>query len=299
MDNTVNGPTIAGLPNTKANPAYSKDTFKQFIPDFADWVDSEDGKIETIINELQLPTIINSDTKLVFNTTLKSNDKKVLDIDINNDVILGKITGTCYKKGYNIFSEVIIDNPGASMDISVSYYVDGDLVLSIPVELNALGLTEFIIDEDIPNSTLFSVLTVHIETDLLIDITQFKNTVKSNFKAPNGDAFALYEAFCNIADQKIIKTIWNSDWEYAMSLCIAHYIATVNRETQRSFGLDAIAKDSGPRGLVTVDIDKKRVEYKNIMLTRAESMFWQSTEYGRILTTLLSTKAVLTMIVVN
>ena len=299
MDNTVSGPTIAGLPNTKVNPAYSKDTFKQFIPNFADYIDSENGQVETIVNELQLPTIINSDTKLVFNNTITSTDKKVLDIDASNDVVLGKVTATCYKKGYNILSEIIIDNPGESIDISVSYYVDGDLVLSIPVELNALGSTEFTIDEDIPNSTLFSVLTVTIETDLLIDIAQFKNTVKSNFKAPNGDAFALYEAFCNIADQKIIKTIWNSDWEYAMSLCIAHYIATVNRETQRSFGLDDIAKDSAPRGLVTIDIDKKRVEYKNIMLSRAESMFWQSTEYGRILTTLLSTKAVLTMIVVN
>lgn len=299
MNELANTPHIVGLPKTVANPVFSKDTFKMFIPVFADYIDSENGKVEYVINELPAPIIINADTKLVFDNTHVATDKKVLNIDDNNDVILGKITQTCYKKGYNILSEIIIDNPGASEDIIIAYYLDGNLVYSQIETLNAIGTTEITVDKDIGNSVVNSVLTVYIDTDVLITITQFNNTVTSNFKAANGDAYALYEAFCTIADQKILESIWNTEWKYAMSLCIGHYLAIVNRETQRSFGLGDVAKTTDPKGVTTVNIDKKRVEYKNVMLTTAESKFWQSTEYGRILITLLSTKTVLTMIVAN
>ncbi len=175
----------------------------------------------------------------------------------------------------------------------------GEEAFSKTITLNALGTTEITVDKNIGNSILNSVLTVAIDTSEVITVNQFNNTVTSNFAAANGDAFALYEAFCNIADNKIIQSIWNAEWEYAMSLCIGHYLAVVNRETQRSFGLGDVAESSAPRGLMTVNVDKKRVEYKNIMLTRNQSKFWQSTEYGRILITLLDTKAVLTMMVAN
>ena len=120
----INTPTIAGLPLTKANPAFSKNTFKTFVPNFADYIDSENGKVEHVINVLPVPSIINVDTELSFNNTFVGDDKKVLNIDDNNDIILGKITPLCYKKGYNILSEIIIDNPGASEEIIIVYYVN-------------------------------------------------------------------------------------------------------------------------------------------------------------------------------
>lgn len=129
----------------------------------------------------------------------------------------------------------------------------------------------------------------------------------------DNDGEGLYNAFSNIADQKIIKNIWNVDWEYAMSLCIAHYLATVNRESEVSFGRGDIARDSGPRGLQAADRHggtlqdgnyknsglQVKYDFKNIMVSHNESKFWNSTEFGRILMTLLYTKAIPTMVVVN
>jgi hypothetical protein len=113
-----------------------------------------------------------------------------------------------------------------------------------------------------------------------------------------GDGSALYTVFYNIADQKILERVWNVDWKFAMSQCIAHYIDLINRETQKEFGLDEIAKDSYAKG-VAVQIDKNKYDFEKTVLDHPYSKFWNSTEFGRILITLLQTKAVPTIIVVN
>ena len=101
----VNTPTVAGLPLTKANPSYSKDTFRLFIPKFADYIDREKGQVESIINNVTPGTLISDvSTKISFNNgyVRENADKSVIDIDDNNDVIIGKIT--IFGKGCLIIS---------------------------------------------------------------------------------------------------------------------------------------------------------------------------------------------------
>ena len=308
MNELVYPTIIAGLPTTKANPEYTKDLFKSFIPKFADYIDREKGQVETIINIATVGTVItDSPTKIEFTNDYirEEGDKLVLNIDDSKDVIIGKRTNICYQSGYNSISEVVLtDTSGLENAITISYLLRDEVIKSIVYNLDPNEVITKELDFDFGNLELNSLLTLEIsDENNSAEITEFKETVKSNFEAARGDGAVLYEAFCGIADSKIIKTIWNIDWEYGMSLCIAHYIATVNRESEVSYGLGDIARDSGPRGIETVSKAKgefqTKYDYKNIMLSHNESKFWQSTEFGRILITLLSTKSVLTMIVVN
>lgn len=308
MNELVYPVNIAGLPTTKVNPIYTKDVFKTFIPKFADYIDREKGQVESIINSATVGTIItNTPTKIVFTNDYirEEGDSSVININDNNDVIMGKRTLLCYREAYNNVSNIILtDTSGLNNEITISYLLRGELIKSVTFNLDPNEELTEEIDFDFANSELNSLLTLEInDENNSAEITYFKETVKSNFEAARGDGAALYEAFCGTSDNKIIQTIWNSDWEYGMSLCIAHYIATVNRESEVSYGLGDIAKDSGPRGIESVNKAKgefqTKYDFKNIMLSHNESKFWQSTEFGRILITLLYTKAVPTMIVVN
>lgn len=113
-----------------------------------------------------------------------------------------------------------------------------------------------------------------------------------------GDGSALYDMFFEIANQKILFNVWNSDWEFAMSYCISHYLDITNRETQKSFGLDDIALDSGPKGIV-VEMDKTKYSLSETTLEHRYSKFWNLTHYGRTLILLLETKGIPTMLVAN
>jgi len=304
MIELVNTPQIAGLTKTVANPTFSKNTFKLFVPKFADYVDSEDGKIESVINLATIGTVItDSATKIDFTNdfTVMDGNKKVLSIDANDDILIGKNTEGCYTEGYNNKSEVILtDTSGLDNVIVISYLLNGVIFKSYSFDLSPLEQITEEIDYNFGNSELNAILTIQISDENNASlITYFKETVTSNFEAVNGDAYLLYEAFCATANNKILKSIWNSDWELAMSFCIAHYIAVTNRETQTSFGLEDIAKDSGPRGLVLFESDRTKYDYKNITLSRNAAKFWQSTEFGRLLITLLDTKGILTMFVAN
>lgn len=113
----------------------------------------------------------------------------------------------------------------------------------------------------------------------------------------------LFNKFKEIADNKIIENIWNSDWEFAMSLCIAHYLDIWNRDFNSSFSLEDQAKQSGMEGLDSKFEKDRKVSvtksFKEVSVVNDYAKFWNQTMYGQRLINLLQSKAIPTMIVVN
>lgn len=88
----------------------------------------------------------------------------------------------------------------------------------------------------------------------------------------------------NLANKRIKKAMFGSDWEYAMSMCIAFYLALmVEAENAGSPSLSRLAENSNPKGLVnsyTVGSLSKSMDFEKIMLTSEEAMFWNQNKYG-------------------
>jgi hypothetical protein len=299
----ISAPTIAGLTKNGLNPIYSKDVFNMFVPKFKEYVDGDNGKIETL--KTSFKEIDSSETfygkKLLFNKSFDPVDKTVLNVTHDGDIILGKKTDTVYREGYDLTSNVIIQNPTSSAVSFELFYVIDDVIIyekSAIVDMN--DSISLLIEMNLSSgSKRNSVVNIYLKSDVSLNIDSFENKVISKFTAPYGNGSMIYEAFVDIADNKILQKIWNVDWEFAMSLCVAHYLTLFTRESESSFGLGDIAKDSEPKGIKSTTEDKVKYNYGDIMLTHNETKFWNNTEYGRQLITLLSTKAVLTMIVVN
>lgn len=107
-----------------------------------------------------------------------------------------------------------------------------------------------------------------------------------------------------LANNKIFKSIYGSDWELAMSYCIAHYLTLISNQMQAPSGnsLEAIAGGGSIKGVIssasvggfnkTYDIDKT-------IVSENEALFWNQTSYGAALMALLKTKAVPSIMVVT
>lgn len=110
-----------------------------------------------------------------------------------------------------------------------------------------------------------------------------------------------YEYFKQLANQRIKKALFGSDWEYAMSLCIAFYMTQVIRaENKGTPSLSKLAEDSNPKGRVdnyTVGSLSKSMSFDSIMLTTEEALFWNQNDYGVKLFACAKTHGTLTMAV--
>lgn len=107
-----------------------------------------------------------------------------------------------------------------------------------------------------------------------------------------------------LANNKIFKSIYGSDWELAMSYCIAHYLTLISNQLQAPSGnsLQTIAGGGSIKGVIssanvggfskTYDIDKT-------VVSEEEALFWNQTSYGAALMALLKTKSVASIMVVT
>ena len=291
---------IYGIPPSNPNPEFELGKFKAYVPSYANYVDKENGVISTLVNSLLTPIVLLgvSNVKVDFTNDSLPKDLTVLNVNSDNDVIVGK-DNSCYRTGYQLNSNIEIQNNEiVDVDIKIKYFLNELVSFSRTITLE-VGLNVFVIDNPkFVTTEAGAILTVEIENDTLsdLDVLVFGNEVQSNFIAADGPGSTLYELFCNISDNKILKNIWNSDWEVAFSYCIAHYIDLINRGTQKEFGLDVQAKESGPRPIVST-INKVTYDYSMTTLDRSSAKFWMATEYGRFLLTLLDTKVIPTMIV--
>lgn len=113
-----------------------------------------------------------------------------------------------------------------------------------------------------------------------------------------------FDKLYKIANQKIFKSIYGTDWELAMSYCIAHYLTLIAQQQQAPAGnsLEGIAGGGTVRGVLsgmTVGSFNKQYDLDKTMVNEQESKFWNQTSYGQSLMALLKTKAVPTIFVVT
>lgn len=107
-----------------------------------------------------------------------------------------------------------------------------------------------------------------------------------------------------LANNKIFKSIYGSDWEYAMSLCIAHYLELIAQQMQAPAGdsLETIAGGGTTKGVLSsmsVGSFSKSYELGKTMAESEDAKFWNQTSYGASLMALLATKNVPTIFVVT
>ena len=113
----------------------------------------------------------------------------------------------------------------------------------------------------------------------------------------------VYDIFKEIADDQILINTFGTKWEYAMSLAIAHYLDINNYDRESSYSLKESKKDSGIKGIMVSENlgenQSKSYSTDEITLTHSYSKFWNTTEYGRRLITLLESQGIPSIFVVN
>lgn len=110
----------------------------------------------------------------------------------------------------------------------------------------------------------------------------------------------LYE----IANNKIFKSIFGTDWKMAMSLCIAHYLTLIANQVEAPSGesLEQIAGGGAYKGVLSsasIGSFSKSYELGMTMVQQDEALFWNQSSYGAQLMALLKTKAVPSIMVVT
>lgn len=108
----------------------------------------------------------------------------------------------------------------------------------------------------------------------------------------------------DVANHKIFKSIFGSDWSLAMSLCIAHYLTLIANNLQAPAGdtLETIAGGGALKGVVSsasVGGFSKTIDTKLTISEDKEALFWNQTSYGAELWALLCTKPVPSIMVVT
>lgn len=110
----------------------------------------------------------------------------------------------------------------------------------------------------------------------------------------------LYE----VADNKVFKSIFGTDWELAMSYCIAHYLTIIANRMGAPAGdtLEGIAGGGATQGVLSsasIGNFSKQYDIDKTISQDDEAKFWNQTSYGQAYWALLKTKAVPTMLVVT
>lgn len=113
-----------------------------------------------------------------------------------------------------------------------------------------------------------------------------------------------FDKLCSIANNKVFKSIFGTDWELAMSYCIAHYLTIIANRLGAPAGdtLAEIAGGGATQGVLSsasVGGFSKSYDIDKTISQDDEAKFWNQTSYGQAYWALLKTKAVPTMLVVT
>lgn len=134
--------------------------------------------------------------------------------------------------------------------------------------------------------------------DFTFWMPQFKNYVATS------DGQVAFNNLYEIANNKIFKSIYGTDWKLAMSLCIAHYLTLIANQLQAPSGntLEGIAGGGNYKGVLAsanIGAFSKSYDLSKTMVEENEALFWNQTSYGAELMALLKTKAVPSILVVT
>lgn len=118
------------------------------------------------------------------------------------------------------------------------------------------------------------------------------------------DGITAFNNLYEIANNKIFKSIFGTDWKLAMSLCIAHYLTLIANQLQAPAGdtLETIAGGGNFKGVLSsasVGGFSKSYDIDKTLISEDESKFWNQTSFGASLMALLKTKAVPSILVVT
>ena len=135
-------------------------------------------------------------------------------------------------------------------------------------------------------------------TDFTFWMPQYKNYINTD------EGQTAFNNLYEIANNKIFYSIYGTDWKYAMSLCIAHYLTLIANQVQAPSGstLQGVSGGGNYKGVLanaTVGAFSKTYDLDKTMVTENEAMFWNTTSYGAQLMSLLKTKAIPSIFVVT
>ena len=113
-----------------------------------------------------------------------------------------------------------------------------------------------------------------------------------------------FDKLYEIANNKVFKSIFGTDWELAMSYCIAHYLTIIANRMGAPAGdtLEGIAGGGATQGVLSsasVGGFSKSYDIDKTISQDDEDKFWNQTSYGAALMALLKTKAVPSILVVT
>lgn len=134
--------------------------------------------------------------------------------------------------------------------------------------------------------------------DFVFWMPQFKNFINTE------EGLFAFNKLKDIANQRVYKSIFGSDWEYAMSLCIAHYLQLKGEREQVHTGdtlVESLAGGTHKGILQSASIGgfSKSLDFDKTLIDSDETKFWNQTSYGTELMTLYKTKAVPSIFVVT
>ncbi len=118
------------------------------------------------------------------------------------------------------------------------------------------------------------------------------------------DGKVAFDNLYEIANNKIFKSIFGTDWKLAMSLTIAHYLTLIANQVGAPSGdtLESIAGGGSFKGVLasaTIGDFNKSYDINKTVADDKEARFWNQTSYGAQLYALLQTKAVPSILVVT
>lgn len=138
---------------------------------------------------------------------------------------------------------------------------------------------------------------VFTSADFLVWMPQFRAYIQTD------EGTATFAAIYEIANNKIFKSIFGTDWKLAMSYCIAHYLALIGMNSQQEGGqtLASIPGNviHGVLSSASVGDFSKSYDISKSVVDEQEAMFWNQTAYGASLMALYKTKAVPSIFVVT
>lgn len=134
--------------------------------------------------------------------------------------------------------------------------------------------------------------------DFKLYMPMFKNYIETQ------EGTSMFNEFYNIANAQILYSIFGIQWKYAMSLCIAHYIAIIGAQTQTPSGntLGSVAGMSGTNGVITsagIGGFSKTFDLDRSMSSDENAVWWNQTRWGQQLYNLFKSKFAPTIFVVT
>lgn len=134
--------------------------------------------------------------------------------------------------------------------------------------------------------------------DFVFWMRSFKNYMSTS------DGVITFNKLYKIANSKIFYSIFGTDWEQAMSLCIAHYMYLIAANNQAPSGSDlsSIVGGGAVKGVITsasIGDFSKTFDVGLTVVDSLETKFWNQSSYGQQLVALYKTKGIPSVFVVT